>query len=442
MELTYEGIKSIILSILVGVSLLLTWTLWTYQPNYDELENGETVQEVSFSSKKTLKDIVRPEQILYHIEESHYGVLKEEEIEKVINEISQWNLAGFENIALEGTDVYSLVDNQDAVEILFPSSISIDLYKNVLGIKEKDVLNFRFNQVFIPLNVEQREHGVVYFVSREDEKVYRSMVNLSLISEFKGQYFEAAKAFRKYFPYTTVSGRRIYLPEGETEMMSYQHLSSHLDSDKFKDALFSDPSLVQKNYIATGEEYTDASSLMRVNKDTNMIKYINPSEVKSQELDTNNLLKKSIDFVNGHGGWTDNYRFVGMNTDQQTVYFRLYGQGGYPVFSENIDLPRVQLVWGNTDISRYIRSNFSLGLLLLTPTVVKKLDSGEAVLEKVLNMDQFNPALLENIKIGYNMKMNSQSLLIQFEPSWYYLYNGEWKPVKTNESGGDVSGLE
>ncbi|KAA9014580.1 YycH family regulatory protein [Niallia endozanthoxylica] len=440
MELTYESIKSIILSILVGVSLLLTWTLWTYQPHYEELENGETVQEVSLSPKKALKDIVRPEQILYHMEGGYFGSLKEEEIEKVINEISQWNLAGFENIALEGTDVYSLVDNQDAVEILFPSSISIDLYKNVLGIKEKDVPNFRFNQVFIPLNEEQREHGVVYFVSREEEKVYRSMVTLSFISEFKGQYFEAAKAFRKYFPYTTVSGRRIYLPEGETEMMSYQHLSSHLDSDKFKDALFSDPSLVQKNYIATGEEYTDASSLMRVNTDTNMIKYIDPSETRSQDNDTNNLLKRSIDFVNGHGGWTDNYRFVGMNDDQQTVYFRLYGQDGYPVFSENVDLPRIQLVWGNTDISRYIRNNFSLGLL--TSTADKKLDSGEVVLGKIQNLDQFNPALLENIKIGYNMKMNVQSLLIQLEPSWYYLYNGEWKPVKMNEFGGEVSGLE
>ncbi|WP_394237982.1 YycH family regulatory protein [Niallia oryzisoli] len=438
--MTYESIKSIILTILVGASLLLTWSLWTYQPNYEELENGETVQEVSFSPKKALKDIVKPDQILYHSEDGFHGTFREEEIEKVINAISQWHMTGFENLALEGSNVYSLIDNQEAVEILYPSEIAINLYKNVLGIKEKDIPNFHFNQIVIPLNIEQREHGVIYFVSNEEKRVYRSMIPFSLISEFKGHYFEAAKAYSKYFPYTTTSGRRIYLPEGETEMLSYQHLSSELDSDKFKDALFNDPSLVQKNYTATGVEYTDASSLMRVNTDINTISYIDPSELANQELDTNNLLKRSIDFVNGHGGWTDNYRFVGMDKEQHMVHFRLYGQDGYPIFSENTAIAKIRLIWGNTDINRYIRSNFSLGLL--TSTSPRKLDSGAVVLEKIQKINQFNPNLLENIKIGYDMKMNDQSLLIQLEPSWYYLYNGVWKQLKTSEYGGEVHGLE
>ena len=41
----------------------------------------------------------------------------------------------------------------------------------------------------------------------------------------------------------------IYLPENETELVSYQYLTKSLDSEKFKNALFSDPSLVQKNEI-------------------------------------------------------------------------------------------------------------------------------------------------------------------------------------------------
>ena len=44
----YEKIKSIILTLLVLVSILLTWNLWTYQPNYDTMENSNTVSRGYF----------------------------------------------------------------------------------------------------------------------------------------------------------------------------------------------------------------------------------------------------------------------------------------------------------------------------------------------------------------------------------------------------------
>ena len=62
MGLTYENIKSIILAILIVTSLLLTWNLWTYQPNYEELKKSKVVQEVSLSPKKDIKEIVKAEQ--------------------------------------------------------------------------------------------------------------------------------------------------------------------------------------------------------------------------------------------------------------------------------------------------------------------------------------------------------------------------------------------
>ena len=38
--------------------------------------------------------------------------------------------------------------------------------------------------------------------------------------------------------------------------------------------------------------------------------------------------------MNGHGGWTDNYRYVELDNAQKAVLFRLY-IAGYPIFSEN-----------------------------------------------------------------------------------------------------------
>ncbi|MCL6573500.1 MAG: hypothetical protein K6T88_17750, partial [Bacillus sp. (in: Bacteria)] len=47
----YERLKSAILTLLVLGSILLTWALWTYQPNYDTMEDSNTVAEVALSEK-------------------------------------------------------------------------------------------------------------------------------------------------------------------------------------------------------------------------------------------------------------------------------------------------------------------------------------------------------------------------------------------------------
>ena len=89
-------------------------------------------------------------------------------------------------------------------------------------------------------------------------------------------------------------GRTVYLPEGETVLDSYQYLYKDLDSDNFINALFSDPSRVQKNYISTGEEFTDGQSLMRENLDSNMIYYVDPAENENVVRESNDLLKRVL----------------------------------------------------------------------------------------------------------------------------------------------------
>ena len=132
--------------------------------------------------------------------------------------------------------------------------------------------------------------------------------------------------------------------------------------------------------------------------------------------------------------------YVGFDNDQKTALFRLYQSDGYPVFSADNPISEISLVWGKRDISRYVRSNFSLGLLTTTNKV--KLSSGQDILDSIQQMDQYNPALLEDLTIGYEMKKDVQSLLVHLEPSWYYLYDGEWIQLNSDVLGGEENGLE
>ena len=63
---------------------------------------------------------------------------------------------------------------------------------------------------------------------------------------------------------------------------------------------------------------------MRVDNESNMILYVDPAEEETQAINSNDILQRSINFVNGHGGWTDNYRYEGLDNAQKAVLFRLY----------------------------------------------------------------------------------------------------------------------
>ena len=71
----YENIKSVILSVLVVTSVVLTWNLWTYQPNYATKENSNLVKEIALSEKREMTEIIKPNKIIYHFTDAHFGTI-------------------------------------------------------------------------------------------------------------------------------------------------------------------------------------------------------------------------------------------------------------------------------------------------------------------------------------------------------------------------------
>ncbi|MFE8702000.1 YycH family regulatory protein [Cytobacillus sp. FJAT-54145] len=440
--MTYENIKSIILAILIVLSVLLTWGLWTYQPNYDIMENAKTVQEVALSEKKDLKEIVRPDRIFYHSRESHLGTNDPLEINKTIKELSRWNFNDFQDISSGVDNLEEFLQDQNKVEIVYPDIIPIDLYKNVLNIKVKDELNIGFDRIVISLENTTRESGFVYFISYSENTVVQSRVTASFITNYETNFYTNAANNPKFIRYVaeeTSEGRSLFVTEDPVTMSLYNYLIDPLPTEKFRDALFNDPSFVQNNYIAPIEEYTDGSTLLTINHDQNNIFYVNPAQENEVSMGANNILQKSIDFVNGHGGWTDPYRYVGMDPLGQSIVFRLYDPNGYPIFSDT-GISEVLQVWGENEINKYLRNNFSLGRRVESMEIT--LLSGKDALENLKKLDDFNPEFLQDLVLGYKMSKETQGPLVQLEPSWFYKYNDQWWILPTDQNGGLKHGLE
>lgn len=439
MELKYENIKSIILGILIVTSLLLTWNLWTYQPSYDELQETKVVQEVSLGPEKNVRDVVIPSQVVFHLNHEYYGTIQVQEIEMVMNEMRSWTLGIFENIS-PNNNPFSLIDRNNMVEIYYPDSISMNTFKKIIPIKDKNVPNFNFDQIFIDMNVHGKETGTIYFVSQKDGQIYKSPVPVSFITDFERKYSrEAMSEYRKYVPYRLASEKPIYLPEDETELYSYKYFFKLIDSDNFKNTLFHDPTLVQSNYISDGREFTDGQSIMREYNDDGFIHYVNLAAADGIHNGREDILLRGIDFVNSHGGFTDLYRFASIDPVQKEVLFRMYNPSGHPIFGQNEPISELRLALGETDINLYKRNNFKLGDLLTQDK--KKLMSGPEMVNALITKE-YDVDRIENIVIGYEMAKDAGSQLINLEPRWYFLYEGEWRTLTPEDTGGEAHGLE
>jgi regulatory protein YycH of two-component signal transduction system YycFG len=442
--MTYENIKSAILTILVLGSFYFTWNLWTYQPKYETIEKSHYVEEVSIGEKREVKKIIKPDLALFHIDGKHYGTEASSELERIIRQMGQWEIEELKNYTDKVEDFKDFVHGNGNVEIIFPEEVPLPIYKNVLTFaNDKSIPQFRFDRIVIHTNQpHQQDSSSLYFISYKNKQVYSSQVDSSQLVHFNETIVANANEYPTYFTYEPKFERVIFLPEMERTMMMYKYYPDFLDSEKFKEALFPDPSFVQKSFISEGEEYTDGSSKMNIFSKDYMLFYVNPVEESEFIGNSTEILQRGIDFINEHGGWTDPYRYVGMDDWNQQIIFRLYTSDGYPVFNET-GMSEMIEVWGRTDITKYLRPNFSLNLPLRSEMVEVKTPSGGQILDFLNKQKDFQMEQLEDLRLGYRMEKDSKEpRLIVLEPAWFYRYNGDWGQVRLDYLRGERNGLE
>lgn len=438
--INFERIKSIVLTFLVLASFVLTWNLWTYQSNYETMEKINFIKEVSISKKQEIIDILKPDRVLYHHDKNHYGTEDKEEIDSLIGHLLTWDFYNVQDISqtIADDEFVSFVHGSGTIEIVFPNPIPIEQYNNVLHFEEKKLPSFEFDRIVIDVKHSQDEDGKVYFVFQQKKQVYASDVSTKVIRELEQNFYRFANKHPSYFAYDT-GNKRLFILNNEPTFARNKYFMSLLNVDLFKNALFSNPSVVQKTFLSTEDEYTDSSSIMTACYNYRVLSYVNPVEESNHSMPLSTILQQSIDFMNEHSGWTDEYHFA--ESGDQTITFRLYVDGK-PVFNQN-GMSEIVQVWGENKIYKYIRPYFTLDIHLVPETAEITLPSGKDVVEYLEAKEGYDPKLLEEVIPAYKMiKDQHESRVIILEPSWYYRYNHVWEQIKMDDLGGFIDGLE
>lgn len=427
----YDSIKTFILVVLIFISFVLSYIVWSYQPNFDYLSDESQVSEIDVGGEeKTKNELIEPIKIVFNNKGTIKSFVEPKDRRAMYKDMAAWVMDD-----VEATKAKGRPDAQQYVELVFPTSIPASLLSNLFTFDDDtDLPNWEFERVFMIPEEESKSVEVVV-MSEDHKQQLKAKINKSEVYNTVKSYTEDENDSLQDAIVLEEGDDPVYLPESSSEWTEKTVIASSIDSELFVNALFANPSLVTMN---TGEGYfTDGQRGMEVMDHGRKLEYINPLESNYERMDASDLLDISVNNINEHNGWTNNFMYSGTTESKNNIRFRLT-YNGLPVYDQN-QYSVIEQEWRDDELHQYNRPLIEVGSLLNEEET--ELSSGEEIREKVsANQDKYNLADIKDIRIGYYMDYSDDTHSLTLEPSWFIQYSDDW--VRLDEEELDTSNIE
>ncbi|HET7627685.1 MAG TPA: two-component system activity regulator YycH [Bacillales bacterium] len=453
--MSWEGFKSLLLTLLVGLSFVLTWNLWTYQFQYRTTENTEPINSALVEDgKRNVADVVQPIEAVYHKDTKHYGVSIGTGVDKVYEKVRNAVFTNFEpypqaitNLTIKEKTNWQEPD-RDHIALVFPSVIPTNLFGKIVLANLSETRDERKSNIadgpelyfdrMVIYNISKQDASYLkVFFKKGNKTVARARLNrisfgdLSDLFQNSDEYVEVKVDGRElYFPMHPKVAQVSYVRDGQD--------GGWIPDEDFKRALFTYPDIVDHQ----GNVYTSNAQVMIVKNHIITLHGTNQPKSNSSK-DDQSIIQKSFDYINSHNGWTDDYMLFHMNLSQpeekvsvaegKVVYRLLIAMASgkaLPVFSGSMigfDPVTLSVSFVNGDIDEYRRSQINFDKNPLDEKEVE-LPSGEQVWERLESSD-LDLEKLSAVTVGYYMDYPPDAMTIRFSPKWFVRYDGRWQTI-------------
>jgi regulatory protein YycH of two-component signal transduction system YycFG len=454
----YEHIKSISLTVLILLSLILTWSLWTFKPSHPTLQDARTVkkQMVEVEEQLELSDVVYPTQIVYHKGDELYGVEASDIIENFHKQLNKTKFTfetNSKNDQIFDPNEKFLSDNE-YIEVIYPAAMTQEVYKEVFSFETENISSKPPNvdRIFLYQNNPSSniEGYLVSYQSMRKQKI-KAIDNDALSPLMKNvDKFLKEGEFVPYISHdleerTHVGDVRIndrlYFPKYSIHVNRNAYISRAVNEDtkdKYKKALFKDPLSVKSATTNTNEiTFTDGTALMVINELQNRFTYTNFAGPTDGSMSVNSPLFQSIDYINTHAGWGGRNKYILSHLSSSSAGFWLHVDE-LPVLDSEMQM---SLSWNENELYQYQRSMIELDIESpYYPEEISEpvsLPSGQAVVNELIESD-YNINYIKDVRIGFTMRRQSEPHVYFLEPKWFiYFENKGWYPLfkKDREEG-------
>jgi regulatory protein YycH of two-component signal transduction system YycFG len=445
-----ENLKTITLVILVVGSVFFTYNLWTFKPNYDFIQSSQYLENEPISNvKKEPYHVIRPHQMFIHEDSKHYGTFQAEEIDLLWNELKRWNINEVKNVSnrFSPSKLDEWINGKNEtrkIELVFSDKIPFEIFQSLFQYKSQKTIYSSFDRIVMPIGKENQQQKIM-FVSYEQRLVYEATISDVNAKNFVASVIEKKENLDPYVSMKLLEDKAMLLPEGNIQMDHMKYITGSIDGENFKKALFSNPSYVRREMKPTQNVYTDGTSLLTVYPTQEKLRFVNPTIDPSMFIERGKAMKQSIEFLNDHGGWTDDYQFYNMDSDSQLVSFRLM-VNLFPVFEDITNTfgpAEISMRWGNNEIATYLRPLFELDIPIGQNPV--KMVNGKEIIALLKQEKNLELKDVKRVFPAYEMSATAEPRIVTLKPSWYVeTVSGQFLKLESgNETlGGKSDGLE
>ncbi|GEL76352.1 YycH family regulatory protein [Tenuibacillus multivorans] len=444
-----EQIKSIVLFLLVSFSLLITLALWTYQPQFEELEPPDYLEQTKLNGvEKTLKELIYPEKVIFHNYNEHKQLTEKSDEISFYKEMLEWDFSTINPYLTSNENVINRYINWEeplgwvhdnrtqTVEIKFPVDIPIDLIHQMFSIDSEGTTwgNQTFNKLFYHLSQSDQEVEVIFSSDQHSEVLMGKIQSSQTYQRIAGLL--NSERLMVHMQRYNFGQHAIYLPNKEINMPNHALLTDSLSIETMKNVLFKNPSLVEQTLLDQNTYYTDgtrALSTEPVLRNDEYLEFVNPLSNENGYSSTEDIIANSIQFTNDHTGWTDDYKIDDIRDTMSMIKYRMY-YDGYPIFDSNIDpsLTEMEQHWRSNGLYQLKRPLFKTSNThFSSEEEYKTLPSGEMVFETLQRLNErISLELIEEVQLGYKLEIRSDiSNVLILEPEWHIKYRNSWRPL-------------
>lgn len=429
-----EQFKSVLLVCLVFSSLLLSYLIITYKPDY-ELFTRRTQQKVQEGNKNNLVGFLIPDVMV----KTYPGMREEAIVPNSITKISSVEAVKDKQTLKEllvelskGESTEARVRNRniedittnstsEKISIVYQEVLDSSLVKTLFFSEENSNVSLEFDTIVL---LKDRPN-MLYLYKKDDKNYLQVTLKEAVYDKINEKFNETKKDYAKY----SLNNKFIYLKEADEEKVIDEYSAEEVNITRLAKDVFEKKDDVR---VGTDNEITDGYAILK--SQNHRIVYTNPSNEGGKEVGTTVAINNTINFLELGYASDTNYQLT-TSLDGITIFQETHKES--IVFSKE----------GHADIVSEDNSN---GIYRLTsPKKLTKtyLSSKEVNLFEVEKTEYvinylYNNTNLKNVTdivLGYEKTYNKENNSFSYTPAWYVKYNNRYisfKKIKELVAGG------
>lgn len=429
-----ERFKSILLVCLVFSSLLLSYLIITYKPDY-ELFTRRTQQKVQEEDKNNLVGFLIPDVMV----KTYPGMREEAIVPNSITKISsveavkdkqtlkellvELSKGESTEVRVRNRNIEDITTNNtsEKISIVYQEVLDSALVKALFFSEENSNVSLEFDTIAL---LKDRPN-MLYLYKKDDKNYLQVTLKEAVYDKINEKFNETKKDYAKY----SLNNKFIYLKEADEEKVIDEYSVEEVNITRLAKDVF-----VKKDDVRVGSdnEITDGYAILK--SQNHRIVYTNPSNEGGKEVGTTVAINNTVNFLELGYASDTNYQLT-TSLDGITIFQETHKES--IVFSKE----------GHADIVSEDNSN---GIYRLTsPKKLTKtyLSSKQVNLFEVEKTEYvinylYNNTNLKNVTdivLGYEKTYNKENNSFSYTPTWYVKYNNRYvsfKKIKELVDGG------